>query len=126
MSSAESILEYKTKDADGNVIISKEFIDSDKNIFIMGDGTITINPEHYTLRQETIQPQGAMVVTDITTGQIKVMVGGRSLKGRLLYNRADNPRQPGSSIKPIGVYGTCASVRRRSRYRLDSGQHHRR
>ena len=71
----------------------------------MGDGTITINPEHYTLRQETIQPQGAMVVTDITTGQIKVMVGGRSLKGRLLYNRADNPRQPGSSIKPIGVYG---------------------
>ncbi len=97
--------QYKTKDADGNVIISKEFIDSDKNIFIMGDGTITINPEHYTLRQETIQPQGAMVVTDITTGQIKVMVGGRSLKGRLLYNRADNPRQPGSSIKPIGVYG---------------------
>ncbi len=57
--------QYKTKDADGNVIISKEFIDSDKNIFIMGDGTITINPEHYTLRQETIQPQGAMV-TDIT------------------------------------------------------------
>ena len=50
--------QYKTKDTDGNVIISKEFIDSDKNIFIMGDGTITINPEHYTLRQETIQPQG--------------------------------------------------------------------
>ena len=46
-----------------------------------------------------------MVVTDFATGQIKVMVGGRSLKGRLLYNRADNPRQPGSSIKPIAVYG---------------------
>ena len=96
---------YKTKDDDGNVIISKEYLDSDSNIFIIGDDTVTIAPEHYTLRQATIQPQGAMVVTDVTTGQIKVMVGGRSLKGRLLYNRADNPRQPGSSIKPIGVYG---------------------
>ncbi len=97
--------QYKTKDDDGNIVISKEYLDSDSNIFAIGDDTITIAPEHYTLRQATIQPQGAMVVTDITTGQIKVMVGGRSLKGRLLYNRADNPRQPGSSIKPIGVYG---------------------
>lgn len=96
---------YKSKDSDGNVVISKEFLDSDKNIFIIGDGTVTVTPEHYTLRQETIQPQGSMVVTDFATGQIKVMVGGRSLKGRLLYNRADNPRQPGSSIKPIAVYG---------------------
>lgn len=96
---------YKTKDADGNLVISREFLDSADNIFIIGDGTVTIGPENYTLRQETIQPQGSMVVTEFETGQIKVMVGGRSLKGRLLYNRANNPRQPGSSIKPIGVYG---------------------
>lgn len=96
---------YKTKDADGNLVISKEFLDSADNIFLIGDDTVTIGPENYTLRQETIQPQGSMVVTEFETGQIKVMVGGRSLKGRLLYNRANNPRQPGSSIKPIGVYG---------------------
>lgn len=97
--------QYKSKDSDGNLIISKEYFDSDKNILIIGDGTVSVTPEHYTLRQETIQPQGSMVVTEFATGQIKVMVGGRSLKGRLLYNRADNPRQPGSSIKPIAVYG---------------------
>lgn len=108
---------YKSRDADGNLVISKEFLDSDKNIFILGDGTVSVGPEHYTLRQATIQPQGSMVVTEFETGQIKVMVGGRSLEGRLLYNRANNPRQPGSSIKPIGVYGPAIQ----SGVDLDSG-----
>ena len=71
----------------------------------MGDSTVSIGPAHYKLHQETIQPQSAMVVTDYTNGQIKVMVGGRSLSGRLLYNRATKTRQPGSSIKPLAVYG---------------------
>ena len=48
----------------------------------MGDSTVSIGPAHYKLHQETIQPQSAMVVTDYTNGQIKVMVGGRSLSGK--------------------------------------------
>ena len=50
------------------------------------------------------QPQGAMVIIDYRTGNIKAMVGGRGITGSNLYNRAINPRQPGSSIKPIAVY----------------------
>lgn len=51
------------------------------------------------------QPQGAMVIIDYNTGQIKAMVGGRGQKGSMLLNRATQSyRQPGSSIKPISVY----------------------
>lgn len=97
--------QYISRDDDGNAVISAQFITENPDYFIIGNNTVSIGPAHYTLHQETIQPQSAMVVTDYTNGQIKVMVGGRSLSGRLLYNRSTNPRQPGSSIKPIAVYG---------------------
>lgn len=51
------------------------------------------------------QPQAAMVVTNYRTGAIKAIVGGRKPKGEMLFNRAINTRQPGSSIKPLSVYG---------------------
>lgn len=97
--------QYLSKDSDGNAVISAEFLNNNPDYFIIGENTVSIGPAHYTLHQETIQPQSAMVVTDYTNGQIKVMVGGRSLSGRLLYNRANKTRQPGSSIKPLAVYG---------------------
>ncbi len=56
----------------------------------------------------TIQPQISFTIMDQTNGQVKVMVGGRGDKtlNRSL-NRASNDiaRQPGSSIKPLAVYG---------------------
>jgi len=56
----------------------------------------------------TIQPQISFTVMDQTNGHVKVMVGGRGDKtlNRSL-NRASNDiaRQPGSSIKPLAVYG---------------------
>ena len=45
-----------------------------------------------------------MVVTEVGTGEIKAIVGTRNASGQMLFNRATNPRQPGSSIKPISVY----------------------
>ena len=67
---------------------------------------MTVSQDHYKLAQGSIQPQGAMVILDYKTGQIKVMVGGRGeMSGKKLFNRANQPRQPGSSIKPIAVYG---------------------
>ena len=45
-----------------------------------------------------------MVIMDQKTGAIKAMVGGRNTEGRQLLNRATSARQPGSSIKPMGVY----------------------
>ncbi len=93
-------------DSDGNAVVSKSFLNKHPDFFRIGDGSVTVSPDNFTLNQKTIQPQGAMVITDYKTGQIKVMVGGRGdVKGKMIYNRANNPRQPGSSIKPIAVYG---------------------
>ncbi|MBQ9272237.1 MAG: transglycosylase domain-containing protein [Mogibacterium sp.] len=48
--------------------------------------------------------EAAMVITEVGTGQIKAMAGTRNPDAEKLFNRAVNPRQPGSSIKPIAVY----------------------
>lgn len=53
-----------------------------------------------------IQPQGAVVVLDPHTGQIKALVGGREYTHQRGLNRAtDIYRQPGSAFKPIIAYG---------------------
>ena len=51
--------------------------------------------------------QASMVVTEVGTGHISGMVGGRNASGSQLFNRAVSPRQPGSSIKPLSVYGAA-------------------
>lgn len=106
---------YKDKDADGNLIISSQFFQDAPDCFQFVDQGIALanktyklkdqDQNTYTLKQKVIQPQSAMVVFDYKTGAIKSMVGGRNIEGRLLFNRATSPRQPGSSIKPMGVYG---------------------
>ncbi len=49
--------------------------------------------------------QSAMAVADVQTGAVVGIVGGIGEKpGSLTLNRATSPRQPGSTIKPIGVY----------------------
>ena len=53
------------------------------------------------------ETQAAMVITEVGTGRIKAMVGGRNGTGEKLFNRATSPRQPGSSIKPLAVYGAA-------------------
>ena len=52
-------------------------------------------------------PQAAMVVTEVGTGRICAMAGGRNTSGQMLFNRATSPRQPGSSIKPLAVYAAA-------------------
>ncbi|MBQ2670351.1 MAG: transglycosylase domain-containing protein, partial [Clostridia bacterium] len=51
--------------------------------------------------------QSAMVVTDPYTGQVKGLIGGLGEKTNIRgWNRATQmKRQPGSSIKPLSVYG---------------------
>lgn len=96
---------YKTKNDDGSLTISAQFFQDHPDVFQQERNGMAVSSQHYTLRQEVVQPQAAMVIMDYKTGSIKAMVGGRNLKGQLLFNRATSPRQPGSSIKPIGVYG---------------------
>ena len=102
---------YMSRDDGGNLILSKNFLgDSNYRPYFVrqDDGSYLIKAHLFTLRQKTIQPQAAMVITDYHTGQIKCMVGGRTdTGGKLLYNRALSTRQPGSSIKPLTVYGAA-------------------
>ncbi len=61
------------------------------------------NPDNFPRKNM----QSAMVVMDPYTGQVKGMAGGVGKKtGDFVWNRATHTlRQPGSSIKPIAVYG---------------------
>lgn len=53
-----------------------------------------------------IQPQAAAVIFDYKTGQVRAIVGGRGTHDLMSLNRATEvARQPGSSIKPLAVYG---------------------
>lgn len=58
------------------------------------------------------QPQAAMIITDPHTGEIKGLVGGRGEKNlnRGLNRATQTKRQPGSSIKPIAVYGPAIDL----------------
>jgi penicillin-binding protein 1A len=49
---------------------------------------------------EPLPIQGAFVLLDTKTGGVRAMIGGRDYKTSQ-FNRAVNPRQPGSSFKPF-------------------------
>ncbi|MEN6351291.1 MAG: PBP1A family penicillin-binding protein [Syntrophomonas sp.] len=52
------------------------------------------------------QIQCAMVLMDHSNGEVKCIMGGRAYEQRRGFNRATSAyRQPGSSIKPLTVYG---------------------
>ncbi len=61
-------------------------------------------PGTETYKDGIPQPQAAMVVLDYRTGKIKALIGGREIKARKVLNRATEPHQPGSTIKPLSVY----------------------
>ncbi len=98
--------EYKRYDRDKNLIISKKFLSSQSS-FLSKDknGNLLIGKDYYFISEKgAMQPQSASVIMDYRTGEIKALVGGREVVGKKLYNRAIQPRQPGSAIKPISVY----------------------
>lgn len=95
---------YKSMDDNDNLVISAKLFKKYPDWIKLGKNTATITENAYTLPEKTIEPQSSMVIVEVGTGKIKAMVGGRKQQGRQLYNRALNPRQSGSSIKPISVY----------------------
>ena len=96
---------YKSKDSDGNLVISANFF-TDYPDFFEEDGD-RLATKGFTLQQRVIQPQAAMTIVDNETGYVKAMVGGRNVNGRMILNRAVSYRQPGSSIKPLAVYSAA-------------------
>ena len=64
--------------------------------------------------------QSASVFLDPNTGEILAMSGGRDYDIRFGLNRAtDMKRQPGSTIKPISVYGPAVETGHKSSERID-------
>ncbi|MBN2898333.1 MAG: transglycosylase domain-containing protein [Clostridia bacterium] len=97
---------YKSYDDNNNLVIDRDFMAEDPTFFsVDGNGNLLIKEDGYLISDKgIIQPQSSMVIIDYHTGELKAIVGGRNITGQKIYNRAINPRQPGSSIKPIGVY----------------------
>lgn len=100
----------KKLDSSGNLVVAASFVKSATGRLMFktdAAGSIVLTKDGYTLNQKVIQPQAAMTIIDNQTGQIRAMVGGRKMTGKMLYNRATETRQPGSSIKPLAVYGAA-------------------
>ena len=109
--------DYKTFFSEGEgesktegVVISSDFFVDHPDFFVFGEQGIQIPSGGYRLDQAVLQPQGAFVLLEHGTGQVKAMVGGRNIVGEMNYNRSINPSQPGSTMKPIGVYGPALEM----------------
>ncbi len=100
---------YKEADSEGNVIISKDFFEDPyyEGAIKIDGNDVVLTRKSYTLSPRQRQPQAAMTIVGVGTGEVKAMVGGRQFGGQKVLNRSLNPRQPGSSIKPLAVYGAA-------------------
>lgn len=98
--------DYKSFDADSNVVIDKAFLSENPDFFkVDGNQNLLVTKGNFVISEKgVIQPQSAMVIIDYHNGELKSIVGGRDISGQRMYNRATNPRQPGSAIKPLSVF----------------------
>jgi penicillin-binding protein 1A len=78
------------------------------------------DPSNFPEGVDEVPVESAAVLLDHTTGEVKALVGGRELVARRSLNRAtDMKRQPGSTIKPIAVYGPALELGFSPAYVLD-------
>lgn len=97
----------KTLDKNGNLVVDWNYIKSESKSFLPTKSSIKLTSSAYSLDDKIIQPQAAMVITEVGTGKLKAMVGGRGITDQQSLNRAVAYRQPGSSIKPLSVYSAA-------------------
>jgi penicillin-binding protein 1A len=91
---------YTTQDTAIQKVMNEEFTDI-KNF-----------PVNAKISNPDMQAQGAMLVLDPITGQVRGMYGSYGAKtGNFTLNRATSmERQPGSSFKPIAVYAPAIDL----------------
>lgn len=89
------------------ILISQEYLNEHSDLFTQEDSILYLNPVSYNVdKVGVIQPQSSTVVIDHTSGEIKAVVGGRGEDNSSMRNRAYSlVRQPGSTMKPLAVYG---------------------
>ncbi|MBR4151092.1 MAG: penicillin-binding protein, partial [Firmicutes bacterium] len=77
--------EYKDRDDNGDLTIKAKYFKDKPEAFTKNDdGTLTLSNRYFSLRQQVLQPQSAMVIEDFKPGQILGMIGGRGIEGKLL------------------------------------------
>ncbi len=91
---------YTTQDSDVQKVMDEEFTN------------INNFPANKTISNPDMQAQAAMLILDPATGQIRGMYGSYGQKtGNFTLNRATSmKRQPGSSFKPLAVYGPAIDL----------------
>lgn len=97
----------KEMNEDGDVTISADYLEANADYIKQNDDSIVFSKDLLLIQDKVIQPQAAMVITEVGTGEVKAIVGGRGATGEQLYNRAFSTRQPGSSIKPLTIYSAA-------------------
>ena len=92
---------YTTLDSSAQSIMDTAF--RTESLFVTNPSMVADFPEH---------AQAGMVVMDPTSAQIKAMAGGFGVKdANFVLNRAAGiERQPGSTIKPVAVYGPAIDM----------------
>ena len=91
----------------------EEMTSSGYKIFTTMDANLQMEAQNHFQNSELfpsnasdgVQAEGAAVVLDAQTGAVKVLVAGRNYAARGMNRAIDARRQPGSTIKPIIVYG---------------------
>ncbi|MGE5404346.1 MAG: transglycosylase domain-containing protein, partial [Candidatus Saccharibacteria bacterium] len=68
--------------------------------------SIYSDPANFPPDKKGIKIESAMAIVDNRTGEVRALIGGREYSSQRGFNRATSAlRQPGSSIKPLVVYG---------------------
>ncbi len=102
---------YTTMNPDIQASVDEVFMDEETYFNEYDDDGVRLNLDAEKYGEK---PQGAVVVMDQYTGEIVAMYGGSGEKtGSRTLNRATSEsmqRQPGSSFKPIAVYGPALEL----------------
>ncbi len=92
---------YSTLDRQMQSILEEEFENPDNFPATLRDSAGNLLRDQYG----NIQPQGAMIISNPYTGEVKALIGGRAAEGSRTFNRATGTGRPvGSSIKPLAVF----------------------
>lgn len=86
--------------------ISASFFETYKDFYsVKENGNLALNSKYFQIdEQGVVQPQSSSVVIDHTNGELIAIIGGRETTGHPLNRAYRIPRQPGSTMKPLGVY----------------------
>lgn len=93
----------------------KIYTTMDKDVQEAMDSVFTSEKYFSVISRNAGTPQGAMVIIDPKNGQVRALYGGSGKKVGSPLNRASSilmQRQPGSTFKPIAVYGPAINEKK--------------